>query len=405
MAKTRVLYVDHATAVGGGERSLLELTAALDRDRYETVFALAGPGPFADILAARGEQVSFYNASRALLTLTRGCVAPWSAAAWRRAGDLATTVRNLRRLVAAAAPDIIHTNSQKAHVCGALASVGTSTPFLVHMRDILTPRFARGVVDLLAATRATRVLAISQAVARRFAWARRKVTVVYNAVAEPEATSPAAVRLLRAAWELPAGVRVAGCVGQVAPWKGQHIFVEMARRLAPDVPNLYFVIVGGPIYGATAYYDTLRARVVAAGLEDRFRWVGQHPDAAPLIAALDALVHVPVEEEPFGRVVVEAMARGVPVVAAATGALPELVTAGEEGLLCRPDDADDAAASLHTLLTDRAVAAAMGQRGRATFQRRFRVKRLAEEVAAVYDDLRGNFVRRRSAAGALASDP
>jgi len=384
MPKVKVLYVEHATTVGGGERSLLELTAGLDPRRYARVFALAGDGPLAAALRRRGERVVFYHASARLLRFRRADVSPFNAGFWRLARDVVRSARSLARLLREEDPDIVHTNSQKAHWLTAAATLFSRRPVVWHMRDILRGFFLRSAADALAALAATRILAISAAVAAPFRLARAKTAVTYNAVAAPYATGRVARARLRAAWRIPPPAVVIGCVGQLAPWKGQHVFVEMAAWLALALPQAHFVIVGGPLYGAMAYEARVRRAAARGPAAGRFYFLGQVPDAAGLISAFDVLVHTPVEDEPFGRVVVEAMARGVPVVAVGRGGVPELVTDGREGLLVASADAHALAAAVARVVTRPSLAAALGAAGRATYERRFRLERLTAEVDAVY---------------------
>ncbi len=239
----------------------------------------------------------------------------------------------------------------------------------------------------MAAARAARVIAISNAVVEQFKLARGKAKVVYNAVAPPEPLGPEFVARTKSAWGIPQDARVVGCAGQIAPWKGQHIFVQAAAALAPAFPTLYFVVVGGPLYGAHKYRAELLRRVKRAGLAPRFRFLGQREDATRTIGAFDVLVHTPVKAEPFGRVIVEAMARGVPVVASRSGGVPEIMEDGREGFLVEVGHAGAAAAATAFLLDDPLLAAEVGARGCETYKRRFMVERLCQEVELIYYDV------------------
>ena len=406
MERTKVLFVTHATAVGGGERSMLELAAALGREGYGVAFALPAAGPLADTLAENGEEFYYYRADRSVLDFRRGAASPFSLRWWRQAAKACGVARGLRRVIAAAQPDVIHTHSQKAHVFASLAAAGTGIPVIWHMRDILAGPFASTVMDVLAAVRAARVVAISDAVASRFRWARRKTAVIYNAVAAPAPFTRNAAARLKSSWGVPADSPVAGCVGQIAPWKGQHVFVAAAAALAPAFPDLYFVVVGGPLYGAHEYRAELLRCVKRAGLAPRFRFLGQRSDAPRYIGAFDVLVHLPVEAEPFGRVVVEAMARRVPVVAARTGGITEIMEDGREGFLVEAGNVGAAAAAAAFLLDDPELRAGMGAHGRASYLRRFTVRRLCRDVMRIYAEALGRDApsQVRTAGGAGGRD-
>ncbi|MGD8717876.1 MAG: glycosyltransferase family 4 protein [Candidatus Zixiibacteriota bacterium] len=387
MVRTRLLFVDHATTVGGGERSMMELAGTFDRKRYEISFAVPGPGPLARALAERGERIYYYRADASLLTFHREDISPLSVSWWRQVFRAFGTARSLRRVIDAASPHLIHTHSQKAHVFAALAAVASDVPLVWHMRDVLPGRFARGIMDLLAAISAERVVAISRTVAGQFRRARRRVAVVYNAVARPPAYPRRDGDRWREEWAIPADARIVGCVGQLAPWKGQHVFLDAAARLAADFPDVYFVVIGSPLYGAHSYRAELLDRVRRAGLGARVRFPGQLDGAARAMEAFDVLVHTPVKAEPFGRVVVEAMARGVPVVAARAGGVAEIMEDGREGFLTDVGSAGEVAAALAHTLDDASLAASMGALGRETYERRFTLERLGRDIRELYYDV------------------
>jgi glycosyltransferase involved in cell wall biosynthesis len=396
---TRVLFVTHATTIGGGERSMLELAAALGREGCDVMFALPGAGPLAEILAQDGEEFIYYRANSSVLEFHRGAISPFSLRWWNQVAKACGAARNLRRVVLAVRPYVIHTHSQKAHVFASLAAAGTGIPVIWHMRDILTDPFARTVMDVLATIRAARVVAISEAVASRFIWARRKTSVIYNAVTAPTSFSRDAIARLKSLWGVPPDSQVVGCVGQIAFWKGHHVFIDAAAALAPSYPNLYFVVVGGPLYGAHEYQAELLRRVKRAGLAPRFRFLGQRADAPQCICAFDVLVHTPVKEEPFGRVVVEAMARRVPVVAARTGGIPEIMEDGREGFLVEPGNAGGVAAATAFLVDDPELRAEMGAHGRVSYLQRFNVNRLGRDVMRLYAMVLGKDVPRQVRTG------
>lgn len=375
---------------------MLELARALSHTRYDITFALPGPGRLAKALAKAGERVYFYRAEPSLLSFHREAISPLSVAWWRHVGKVFGAARSLRRVIAAERPELIHTHSQKAHVFATLAAAGMDVPLIWHMRDLLGGRFARGVMDLLAAARAARVIVVSNAVVEQFKLARGKATVVYNAVAPPEPLGPEFVARTKSAWGVPQDARVLGSVGQIAPWKGQHVFVEAAAALAPAFPGLYFVVVGSPLYGAHKYRAELLRHVKRAGLAPRFRFLGQQEDAARAIDTFDVLIHAAVAPEPFGRVVVEAMARRVPVVALRGGGVTEIMEDGREGFFAKAGDPGSVAAAAAFILDDPPLAAQMGARGYETYRRRFTIERLCRDMEEIYNITIPRRVRERA---------
>ena len=153
------------------------------------------------------------------------------------------------------------------------------------------------------------------------------------------------------------------------------------------IPDARLVIVGKEDRLATLTDDSfeakVRARIAELGLETSVIWAGWQDDMPAVMADLDVLA-VPSWEEPFGLVVTEGMAMERPVVGFASGALPEILTSGVEGLLVPVRDSEAMADALITLLQDPVHRAEMGRKGRARVLQQFTPRRQAEEMTAIY---------------------
>jgi glycosyltransferase involved in cell wall biosynthesis len=137
---------------------------------------------------------------------------------------------------------------------------------------------------------------------------------------------------MRARHGLGANVLV-GIVGRLQPWKGQELFLESAALVAERLPDVRFVVVGGAILGWEGEYeDLLRRRAGELGIADRVVFVGHQDPVYPWYDALDVVVNAS-RNEPYGLVLVEAMALGTPVVAPADPGPSAIVEDGRSGLL------------------------------------------------------------------------
>jgi len=163
--------------------------------------------------------------------------------------------------------------------------------------------------------------------------------------------------------------------------------IAVAESVLQRFPDTYFLIVGGDIFGdAHAYEQELKASVQRRGLSARVIFTGQQSDIAATLQALDILVH-PSVNEPFGRILIEAGAAGLPVVAYADGGVGEAVVHGQTGLLVRPSDRAALAAALGRLLTDRDLVRALGIAARARVQAQFDVRPLTREIEETFEHL------------------
>ncbi|HOF87144.1 MAG TPA: glycosyltransferase [Armatimonadota bacterium] len=368
-----VLYLNAVGEISGAERSLLALLEALDRDAWRPVVA-APEGTLLREAHARGAAVM----PVALAPLRRPR-AP--AAGLALLGALHAGWREVAAVVRTVQPDLLHANTTAA-MCYALR---VRVPRIWQVRD-LVPLGAPGAVLY---RQAARVAAISAAVrAALLPYADdggEKIRPLPPAVDTARFHPAADTSPLRTALGLPADVPLIGLIAQLVPWKRHGLFLDALERLLQR--PWHAVLAGAELHGDRAYADRLRARVAAPPLAGRVSWLPWQADAAPLLAALDILA-LTSEREPFGRVLIEALACGVPAVAVADGGPTDILRPDETGLLV-PPDAAALADALAALLADPARRAALGAAGRADVEARFSVTRQRAALAALYDEVVG----------------
>ena len=178
---------------------------------------------------------------------------------------------------------------------------------------------------------------------------------------------------------------VIGIVGRLQRWKGIHVLVEAMPRILAEHPTARCVVVGGVHDLEPTYPAFVGARIAALGLEGSITLAGPQADVADWMQAMDVVVHAS-DREPFGIVILEAMAVGKPVVAGAAGGPQEILSHGVNGVLAPFGDADALAGALLWYLDDPQFARAAGAAARARAAR-FGVERFAGEVAGAVADL------------------
>jgi glycosyltransferase involved in cell wall biosynthesis len=237
-----------------------------------------------------------------------------------------------------------------------------------------TARFAFRNADLLRAiSRATRAQqerwAPGKPVVQFITWT--DIDVFLAAGSDPRAPRPPHI--------LYAGV--------LTPLKGVHILIDAFARLAQDHPQAQLILAGRP--QNEAYVRELRAQIERLGLEGRVWFTGQVPQAelARWMGRARVLV-LPSLSEGLGRVVVEAMAAGTPVVGSCVGGIPEIVRDGETGFLVQPGDAAALAEKLHDVLARPVEVREMGDRCRAFAQQSFSTKAYVQGYQAVFEGAR-----------------
>jgi mannosyltransferase len=186
------------------------------------------------------------------------------------------------------------------------------------------------------------------------------------------------------------GRRNLGVFGRIRRSKGSGDLIRALIEVLPQHPDWGAVLIGQAAGFDVAYRALLKRRVLAAGLQDRVRFVGFIPDFHEIPAwyrALDLVVCAS-RSEGFGVTCLEGMASGCPVVATTAGAWPEIVADGHDGWLVRAGDAADLARALQTALsTDARSLAEMGRRAREKVAREFSIEREAAGLLAAYRSL------------------
>ena len=375
-----VLYVNHVVEMSGAEGSLLTLLGALDRSQFRPLAALpATAGSLADRLAQLG--VPLYEAPLQRLHRTANPLTNIvQVARLRRARASIGRICRVEKVA------LVHANSFHAALACAISG-GPLPPIIWHVRDVQMPP---PVVRWLAG-RVARIVAISGAVAAHLAKlvpdSARKVVLVHNGI-EAEGmrpTRPAAE--VRAELGVPENAALVACVGQLVPWKRQELFIEAAHIVARFYPEAHFAIVGADLFGEHPEYVRQLQQAAAAGAA-QITFHGYRPDATDIIAAADVLVH-PATAEPLGRVILEAMALGTPVVAANAGGPAELLTDAESGLLVEPLAAQALADGILWLVENPAFAEDIARQARERVVANFSAASMARKIEAVYREVLG----------------
>lgn len=396
MTPVRVLFVDHERRLSGGERDLVDLVRGIPAGAVEAHVALPGEGALADALRRVGATVHIFTIDERLRRLSRWELARRPHLVLRNIAALAVAGGSLVRVARAVRPDVIHTNTMKAHYLAVPAAVVLRRPLVWHVRDILQPGWLLRGFGWLGGFIPTSIVCISGAVREALVGtpAERRTRIVYNGV------RPATAALADAAtWRRRLGAGrddiLVGLVGQIAWWKGQDVFVDAAAKVAAGNPHCRFAIVGECLFpdNEAEFERATRERASELGLDERLTWTGAVEPVEPLMASLDVLVHASRLPEPFGRVIVEAMAAGVPVITTAIGAGPELVPP-DAGCVVPPDDADALSAAIRAVAPDRRTAATYrdaARRAAASFD----ITVTGDGVLSVYSDVSTPDRRRR----------
>lgn len=196
---------------------------------------------------------------------------------------------------------------------------------------------------------------------------------------------------IREEFEIGADAPLVVMVAQLVAWKRQTTLIEAFRSVVDQHPDARLLIVGGegaPAAGAVSYPEHLRQLVADAGLERQVTFTGRRPDVRRILAAADIFA-LPSVGDPCALAHIEAMTSGKPVVCVADGGAPELVEHGRSGLVSPPDDSGQLATNLIALIEAPERRHEMGAYAKRHARTALTVRRMADDVEAVYRHLTG----------------
>jgi glycosyltransferase involved in cell wall biosynthesis len=368
----KVCYVVPGLDTGGAEKQLCELAAYIDRDRFDPV-----------VLNLHSEHVSDW--ARTLSTRTIGLP-------YRGKGDL-VKVFQIRRVIAAEKPDVLHCFLTSGNFYGLLASIPAGVPVrIAGERSIGTRlqgirRAAYSRILPLADAIVTNSRRNQEWLAAAYPGARDRVTVIHNGCGVPAPLGAAEALNKRQVLGIGPDQFVIGSVTHLTPEKDVECLIRAAARLDRLGLNFKVLIAGeGPRRAAVT-------NLVAANALERRVWLGGHlPHSEALaVAQLSDVFVLTSKYEGMPNALMEAMAAGRACVASNVGGVPELIDGATTGLRFDAGNDDALAGCLMRLASDRPLRAALAEAG----CRRVRTDFSIERMVRLHEDLYRSLLNAR----------
>ncbi|MBU0502988.1 MAG: glycosyltransferase family 4 protein [Candidatus Omnitrophota bacterium] len=365
-----ILYISLFGQIGGGEVSLLSILKNLDRSQFSPCVISYTDGPLIKRIQELNIDVSIFN-SHCFLK------------------DLMVIIRIIR-YIKKYRIDLLHVNSLDMR--SGIAAYLSGVPFIGHLR-VIFPFTWR---DCLFVGLSRKVIAVSKAVVeeftKRFVGYKDKFIIIPNAVEAPGPIVPAG---LRQEYSLNKDVLLIGSVGRIDPWKGYEYFIESAYLLKKEIPGAVFFIIGDIFIGNQAeedYLTYLKKRVSDLNMREYFYFTGFKENIFNVIAALDILVIPSIEikskkglkTEGFGRIAIEGMAIGVPVVASDIGGLREIIEDGVSGILVQSKNPEAIKEAVKKILSDADLRDSIISEGIKKVEQFYTVQRQLELITGLY---------------------
>ena len=353
--------------LGGGGKSLLGLLSQLPASGWDRHVVVPGEGQFTDALVEMNIPHTIY---------------PFSPLEWRSPLVGAKGTFTWHRLFRRINPKLIHANGFDLSRSFALAAGMLRIPYITHVRFPVDPAGARWTLRGLPKPAA---FIFNSHAMKEALWPnlsvlapRSRPYVVHNAV-DLESFMPTP-------WPEGPVLRI-GMVANFAPFKRHEDFLNMAAEMIKTRQDLEFWIIGEDTQG-TGRRGVLEQLTRDLGIESYVRFLGHRFDIPDIMRQLHLLV-VPSKFEPFGRVVIEAMACGRPVIGSRDGGIPEIIEEGETGHLIKVGDCRGFALAALGLIADRDKWENMSQHASAAARDRFSITAHVAQITGIYREILG----------------
>lgn len=393
----RVLYCETNVdgTIGGSYYSLLYLTKNLDRQRFIPQVAFYAANPLqAEFHAAGVDTVVLARPATVQLDWPRGSWFARPRTALQKAinvglGLIMPTISRAAFLIRHRV-DIVHLNNSVLYNHDwMLAASLTGRTCVSHERGI-NARYSSAARFLAA--RLDAVVCISEAVRNAMMAAGVRpdnLRTIHNGLDPAEVAARIPRAELRRHLGFGDDAEVVVMVGNLKEWKGQATLVAAMAQVRRSRPKAVCVLVGATGPADLEFEATLRGDVARLRLQDAVVFSGYRKDVAEFLMLADVVVHASIRPEPFGRVLLEAMAAQKPLVAARDGGVLEIVVDGVTGLLFPPGDSGAMATAIVELLSDRALAVRMGRAGFERLHQRFHIADNVAKTQRLYEELTG----------------
>ena len=353
--KKRVLLVSHNSNLSGAPISLSHLARKLPSFGFSPLLLLPGPGPLVNLLKSWDIEYRILKRPNAVFDFIR--------------------------IIKKERPVIIHVNSL-VKTWPVLVSRLTNKPVIWHVREYLGNKkiYAR-LIHLFA----YRVIVISQTQYRLFD-GMKKAVYIPNGVDHSifEGVHPA-IDLINKKEEVRTIVTY---IGSIEPRKGLLVLTRAAAFLS-DRPKIHYVVVGDTPQGNERYKNEILDFIKKEGLNAQFHFFGYRNDIPEILASSDILCH-PAFVEAFGRVVIEAMASRLPVIATDIGEMPKIVDDGHTGFLVPSGNHEAISKAVTQLDSDKELCKKMGNAGKKRSKEKYDIVLHAQRIAHLYDELLGS---------------
>lgn len=379
-----IVFLHSSSELYGSDRSLLNLVKNLDKDKFNITVILPEDGPLVDkinsfdnveviineLAVLRRKNLSLSGMSKYFIELIR-------------------SIKFINNLIKEKSIDIVYTNTSVIFVGGISAKI-CKVKSVWHIREIIKSKYERFIVSKIVNIFSDYIIANSKATAEAISKNKDKVKVVYNAIDIEknsgledidEVYKEVAATIVRSNEKIKIGM-----AGRINRWKGQKLFVDMAKLVSEENDNVEFLIAGDVYKGEDYILDDLKGYILESGVKDKIGLLGQVDNMSNFYKKLDIFVLPSIQPEPFGLVVIEAMNNKLPVVATNHGGPVEIIDNNIDGFLVDYKDAREMAQVVNKLIKDKELRNYISANAEKKVKKKFNVSRYVDEISYILEE-------------------
>ncbi|MFQ5685362.1 MAG: glycosyltransferase family 4 protein [Candidatus Scalindua sp.] len=391
MKKTRVVHIITRLDKGGSAETTLLTVSALNREKYE-VFLVHGLSLESNMSIMEKEAVGL-DISLAEAKGVRLFTLPSLVRRLSFKNDLPAFI-SIYRLIKRISPHIVHTHTSKAGALGRLAAYLAGAPIIIHsphghvFHSYYGPVMTRIFVfaEKISSFMTNKIVALTKREKEEHLEvgiaSPEKFAIIHSGVMLDELVNKSIdAKTKKNELGIPPGYNVVGTIGRLVPIKGYKYLISAAKKIIEEIDKTVFVIVGDGYLKSE-----LEKHAEALGVRKNIIFTGWRSDASEILCLFDIFV-LPSLNEGMGRVLIEAMALGKPVVASSVGGILDLVRNGENGILVPPRDSDALGEAILQLIRNKDMAGELGKNGKAKIYPEFDASVMVRQVDDLYDSL------------------
>lgn len=351
MVRRSILIINNSANLSGAEKSLLDVVDVLSVC-FRLIIVIPDKGKFYYYLSQKDCKVE-------LVKMRRIKVGQLNLKSISIMLDFFRTSTNIIRIIRRENVDFIYTNGSQAQTFGVFLKLITGKKLIWHVRDTVKAKW----LSLIFSFFSNKIICISDFIFNQI-YLKRKAAVIYNGISISHLILQTnQERALKKQFGIPQDGLLIAHVASLIPWKRHELFIDLAANIIKEYSNVYFIIIGDDLFADFPEYKLkLMDMVQMLNLNQKLFFAGFRDDIASDLAEIDVLVHFALGE-PFGRVLIEAMALQKPVIAFNSGALPEIISDGTSGFVIPEGHLLLAEQKLKFLLNSKEIREGFGKEG------------------------------------------